>query len=109
MEDREVAMAVMFIRNHARKSIGVAEVVRHSAISRRALEIRFQKTLNRSIREEIQRVRLNWVMQLLVETDLSIDKIAECTGFCEQSYLSYVFRRETGTTLTAYRRAKKTS
>jgi LacI family transcriptional regulator len=109
VEDRDVAKAVMFIRDHARTPIGVHEVVKHSTVSRRALEIRFQKSLGRSIREEIQRVRLKWVMQLLVETDLSIAKIAHCSGFSSQTYLSDVFRRETGTTLAAYRRAKRPS
>jgi LacI family transcriptional regulator len=109
IEDRDVAMAVMYIRENARKPIGVHDVVKHSAVSRRALEIRFQNQLGRSIREEIQRVRLNLVMQLLVETDLSIAKIAECTGFSSQSYLSDVFRRELGTTLAAYRQEKHDS
>ena len=109
MEDRDVAAAVMYIRENARRSIGVEDVVKHSAMSRRALEIRFQRTLGRSVREEIQRVRLGWVKQLLVETDLSIAKIADCTGFSSQSYLSGVFRRETGTTLAAYRCDNRTS
>jgi LacI family transcriptional regulator len=109
IEDRDVAMAVMFVRDNARRAIGVQDVVRHSAVSRRTLEIRFQKSLNRSIREEIQRVRLNLVRQLLFETNLSIAKIADCTGFSGQNYLSDVFHRETGMTLAAYRREKRTS
>lgn len=109
IEDREVAAGVMYIRDNARRPIGVQEVVKHSAVSRRALEIRFHQSLGRSIREEIQRVRLGWVRQLLVETDMSIAKIAECTGFSSQTYLSGVFRRETGTTLAVYRRANRPS
>ena len=42
VEDREVAAGLRFIRDSARRPIGVADVVRHSAVSRRALEIRFQ-------------------------------------------------------------------
>jgi LacI family transcriptional regulator len=109
VEDRDVAVAIMFIRNNARKLIGVDDVAAHSAISRRSLEIRFQKSLGRSIREEIQRVRLSWVKQLLVETNLSLSKIAECTGFSGQSYLCDVFHRETGITLAGYRREKRSS
>jgi LacI family transcriptional regulator len=109
IEDREVASAVMYIRENAKRPIGVDDIVRHSAMSRRALEIRFYRSLGRSIREEIQRVRLGWVKQLLVETDLSIAKIADCTGFSSQSYLSGVFRRDTDTTLAAYRRANRPS
>jgi LacI family transcriptional regulator len=109
LEDRDVAMAAMYIRDHARTPIGVGHVVKHSSVSRRVLEIRFQKSLGRSIRAEIQRVRLNWVKQLLIETDLPIEKIADCAGFSSRSYLSEVFRRETGVTLAIFRREKRPS
>jgi LacI family transcriptional regulator len=104
VEDRDVASAVIFIRDNAKRPIGVQDVVKHTAVSRRALEIRFQKSLNRSIREEIQRVRLHWAKQLLVETNLPIWKIAERSGFSSLSYLSKVFHRTVGSTLAAYRR-----
>ena len=69
-------------------------------VSRRALEIRFQHSLGRSVREEIERVRVNWIKQLLVETDLPVWKITEHAGFTSQSYLS----RATGVTVTRFRR-----
>jgi LacI family transcriptional regulator len=107
IEDRDVAAAVTYIRENARRSIGVEDVAQHSAVSRRALEMRFRRSLGRSVREEIQRVRLGWVKQFLVETDMSIAKIADCSGFNSQSYLSGVFRREVGMTLAEYRRANR--
>ncbi len=104
VDDPEMAVALRFIRDHARRPIGVANVVREAAIGRRTLEIRFQRTLGRSIREEIQRVRLGWTRQLLLETDLSLAKIAGQSGISSLSYLSKVFRRQTGMTLAQYRR-----
>jgi len=108
VEDPDVSVALRFIRDHARRSIGVTDVVRHAAIGRRTLEIRFHRTLGRSIREEIQRVRLGWTRQLLLETDLSLAKIAEQSGISSLSYLSKVFRRQTGVTLARYRRQHRT-
>lgn len=109
VEDRDVAGAVLYIRDNARRPIGVEDVVKLAAISRRALEIRFQRSLGRSIREEIQRVRLNWVKQLLVETNMPVWKIADCTGFNGLSYLSKVFHRTVGTTLATYRNDHRAS
>lgn len=106
-EDSNVASAMRFIRNHARESISVADVVRHANISRRGLEIRFQQTLGRSIRSEIERTRLMFAKQLLVETNLTAEQIARLAGFCSLSYLSSVFRRDAGMTLTDYRRQKR--
>lgn len=103
VEDRDVAKAVQFIREHVRHPLGVQAVVHHTAVSRRALEIRFQRSLGRSIREEIERLRLELAKQLLLETVLPIWKIAEHTGFSSYTYLSRVFRRVTGTTLAAFR------
>lgn len=109
VEDPEAAIALRFIRDHARRPIGVADVVRAAAIGRRTLEIRFQRAVGRSIREEIQRVRLAWTRQLLVETDLSLGRIAVQSGISSLSYLSKVFRRQTGTTLAEYRRRHRVS
>ena len=104
VEDNEVATALRFIREQARQPIGVNDVIERVLLSRRAMEIRFQSVLGRSIREEIQRVRMVWVKQLLLETVMPVTKISEATGFASHSYLSKVFHRRTGETLAAYRR-----
>ena len=104
VDDRDVAAAAAYIRDNARRRIGVEDVVKHSAVSRRALEIRFHRSLGRSIREEIERIRVGRVKQLLVETNLPVRKIAENTGFTDRCYMSKVFHRATGVTLSRYRR-----
>ena len=65
--------------------------------------------LGRSIRSEIQRVRLTRTKQLLLETDMSAAKISDVVGFSSLSYLSKVFHRETGETLAQYRRHNRPS
>jgi LacI family transcriptional regulator len=104
IEDRHVAAAARFIRDHFRRAITVGDVVSESKISRRSLEIHFQQSLGRSIRQQIQHARLAWSKKLLVETNLSAEKIAQISGFSSPSYMSSVFHRELGTTLTDYRR-----
>ena len=103
-EDRHVAAALRFIRDHARQSIKVDDVVRHAGISRRGLEIRFRQAMGRSIRNEIQRIRLVFTKQLLTETNLPAERIAALAGFCSLPYLMSMFRRETGMTLAQFRR-----
>jgi LacI family transcriptional regulator len=102
-EDRHVAAALRFIRDRARQSVGVDDVVRHAGPSRRGLEIRFRRVLNRSIRGEIQRTRVTYAKQLLLETNLPAARIAALAGFSNLQYLSTVFRRETGVTPGAFR------
>jgi LacI family transcriptional regulator len=109
IEDREVTRAVRFIQENAKYPIGVANVASAIAMSRRALEIRFQRALGRSIRVEIERARLARTKELLVETDLPAWKIAEMAGFSSLSYASKVFHREVGITMRSYRRERRSS
>jgi LacI family transcriptional regulator len=104
LEDREVAAALRFIRDHAGRPIQVDNVVRHVGHSRRAMEIRFHRAIGRSIHSEIQRVHLERAKRLLQETDLPMPKVAEASGFGSASYLGVVFRRALGMTSAQYRR-----
>jgi LacI family transcriptional regulator len=104
VEDRAVAVAVQFIREHACEGINVSDVLGAVPLSRRVLEQRFQRLLGRTPREEILQVRLARVRQLLAETDLPLYLIAERTGFEHVEYLSVVFKRETGRTPSEFRR-----
>ncbi len=105
VDDREIARAVQFIREHACEGINVSDVLGAVPLSRRVLEQRFQRLLGRTPREEILHVRLGRVRQLLAETDLALYQIAERTGFEHVEYLSVVFKRETGKTPRDYRTA----
>jgi LacI family transcriptional regulator len=106
-DDRHLSAALRFIRDNARQPIGVLDVVRSAGPSRRGLEIRFQQILGHSIRSEIQRVRLHWARQLLLETNLPIPRIGTLVGFGSSQYLGNVFRRETGTTMAQFRRRNR--
>ena len=104
MDDRLVAAALRFIRDHAQHPIGVDDVAEQAGTSRRGLEIHFRRAMGRSIREEIQRVRLALAKQLLMETTLPVDQVSELAGFNSLPYLCNVFRHEVGLTPTQFRR-----
>ena len=72
MGDRSVAIGLRFIRDHANRPIGVVNVVRQVGGSRRALELRFQQVLGRSINRELPAARLERAKRLLIETDLPV-------------------------------------
>jgi LacI family transcriptional regulator len=107
VEDRVVAEALAFIRTSSMKPLSVLDVANKAAVSRRSLEIRFRRAVGWSVHDEIQRIRLNRVRQLLVETDLSVEKISELSGFAAASYMSATFRKHWGTTPLHYRRQNR--
>lgn len=101
--DADVAQAVRFIRDHASEPIRVSDILKAVPTSRRSLERRFRKLLQRGVSEEIRRVHLDLAKALLVDTDLSMTRIAECAGFTDGRQLSIVFRQATGLTPTVWR------
>lgn len=102
-DDPQVVLAVRFIRDHACEPINVADVLRAVPLSRKVLETRFRKLLNHTLHDEIIRVRVDRVKQLLANTDLKLADIASRAGFEHPEYLSVAFKRETGFTPAAYR------
>jgi LacI family transcriptional regulator len=93
IDDQDVAAAVRFIREHACEGINVSDVLEAIPLSRRVLESRFQAVMGRTPHEEITRQRIEKVRQLLIETDLSLSKIAERAGFRHEEYMSVAFSR----------------
>ena len=104
LDDREVAGALRLIRESVNRPIQVDEIVAATGLSRRTLELRFQRALGRSIHAEIQRVRLERAKRLLLQTDLPIPNIAQVSGFATASYFAQTFRQELDTTPARYRR-----
>src|SRR6185503_20204950 len=103
VDDPDVAAALRYIRDHACEGIGVAEVLDAIPLSRRVMEYRFKKAIGRSPHEEIDRVRLNRVKDLLRDTDLSLYQIALRVGL-HPEYLSAWFKRSAGVGPSDYRR-----
>lgn len=104
IEDGEVAKAVRYIRENASHGIRVQDVLGQVAVSRRALEMRFRNIVGRPPHEEIRRVQLQRVKDLLVTTDYKLERVAEMCGFSTAQYLAGLFHRETGMTPGTYRR-----
>jgi LacI family transcriptional regulator len=104
IDDPNVASAVRYIREHACRGATVPDVLQHVPLSRTILERRFRKYLGRSPQAEIRAVQLKRVQQLLAETDLRLERIAELAGFEHPEYMSVVFKRQTGQTPGEYRR-----
>ena len=107
IDDADVAAAVRFIRENAWKGINVSDVLREVPVTRRSIESRFRKILGRTPHEEITRLKIDRVRQLLLETDLSLSAIARRTGFQHDEYLSVAFKKAVGVSHSHFRRAEQ--
>ena len=104
VDDRPVATALRFIREHGREVISVPDVARAAGLSRRVLEKRFQQVLRRSVLREIRRVRVAQICRMLAETNQSISEIGLTLGYPGTEHLARYFRQEKHMTPLAYRR-----
>lgn len=107
IEDRDLAAALHYIREHACRGLSVSEVVKHNTISRSTLERQVRKYLGRTPQEEIRHVQIKRAKELLMATDLPAERIAVLCGFEHPEYLFVVFKRITGLTTTEFRRQAK--
>ncbi|SDE46743.1 AraC-type DNA-binding protein [Paenibacillus sp. UNCCL117] len=66
----------------------------------------FKKHYGMAPIEFMHRTRIARAEELLLTTDATIEAIADQLGYCDASYLSRIFKKWTGTTLSAYRRQR---
>ncbi len=103
-EDHVVANALRHIRETACSGLSVEEVARAIDVSRSTLDGHFKAVLRRTAHDEIQRVQLNQIRNLLATTDLTLEEIAERSGICHAQYLAVLFKKVCGQTPGEYRR-----
>ena len=96
VEDKLVSQALHFIRQNAKHLIQVDDVIKDLSVSRRNLHDKFMKTLGRSVYDEIKRVRIDLISQMLIETDLSISDIAFSLGYDNTNHISRYFKQKMG-------------
>jgi LacI family transcriptional regulator len=104
IEDRHIASALKFIREHACEGVDVESLLEVVPLSRSVLERRFSQILGRSPKTEILRVRLDRVCQLLAESDLSLEDVAGKAGFDHPEYMSRLFKKKMGVTPGEFRK-----
>lgn len=104
LDDRQLAVGLRYIRDHAFDSITIDEVAKATGMCRRIFERRFAAQMGRSPKAEVLRLRLERAKRLLTETDWSLAQIAEKTGFNYGEYLHTVFAQKNGITPGEFRR-----
>ena len=101
--DPLIARAMAFIQESLGTPVGVADVARHLNISRRLLEMKARKVIGRTVRDEIQRVRINHARSLLRNTKMTVSEVALASGFYDPSHLGIWFRKRFHITPTMFR------
>lgn len=105
LPDPIVTRALAVIREEAaRQSITAQDLCQRVGVSRESLRLRFQETLGRSPKQEVDRIRAEHVGEMLRRSDWTLERIAEQCGFSGSDELCRFFKRVKGCTAGEWRK-----
>lgn len=99
---------VSFIHENLAKPLTVRQLADVAHLSPRQLQRLFRQILGMAPKAFINKMRVHQAAHLLMESELSLSRIALEVGFCDQSALTFYFKRELGITPLRFRQAAKT-
>ena len=104
VNEPRVAKALRFIWDRFREPIGVDDVARAAAMSRRALHQAFLDHLGRTPGEQIRNVRLEHAKKLLTESNHKIAAVAGLSGYQSANSFCVTFTKAEGFSPAAFRK-----
>jgi LacI family transcriptional regulator len=104
VSDPVLQKVMLHLRDHLDGVHQVEDLCSVAGVSRRPLEIRFQKYFHRTPLEMIHETRLQRARMLLSGTILPMGEIAQRCGYRNAEVFSRTFRKMTGMTPSQYRR-----
>ena len=102
--DPTIRAALVYIHRHLNRAFGAAETAEAVGIPRSTLDHLFTEKVGHSIGREILTQRLARAKHLLKDPSVPLSAIARACGFCNTSYFTNTFRRQTGLTPKAWRK-----
>ncbi|HAD19529.1 MAG TPA: hypothetical protein DCF42_03935 [Lachnospiraceae bacterium] len=101
---RSVQMATDYIAGHFHENITLQSVAEETSISKNYLSNLFKKEIGTTFLRYVTNLRLNRAKEYLLDTDMKLNDIAKAVGFHDYAYFSQIFKKNTGMTLSAYRK-----
>jgi AraC family transcriptional regulator len=102
---RAVRRAIEYIHANLAGNVGLADIAAAAGLSAFHFSRVFKMATGMAPHRYLLRARVEKVKALLRETEQCLAAIADEAGFSDQSHMSNVFKRFTGTTPGAFRNA----
>jgi LacI family transcriptional regulator len=102
--DKLVIDAIYFIQNNFKNLIQVEDVVAAVNTSKRTLQRRFRDIMGYSIHEQINKAQVDYIAELLRNTNMSISQIAISMGYSGPENISRLFQKAKGMNASQYRK-----
>jgi LacI family transcriptional regulator, galactose operon repressor len=99
-----VAKGLKFLLENFHRQIGVGDVAKAAAMSRRGFHQAFLEIVGRTPGHELQRVRIEHAKKLLTQTEQKLAVIGELCGYQSSNSFWFAFKQAVGTSPQEYRR-----
>lgn len=96
-----------YIKNHCCEDITLISIAEKFYVSPSWLSRMFKQHCGQGIHEYMTGERIRFAANLIQNSDISLNEVAERANFGDASYFAKVFKRITGTTPGQYRREKR--
>lgn len=99
-----IMAALNYINQHFCENISLTEVAENINISKNYLCDIFKKELGITFMNYVTNLRIEKAKDYLANTDMKMYEVSDAVGYSDYAYFSQIFKKHTGTTLSAYRR-----
>lgn len=96
-----------FLNGHWQEPISIGDIASSLHVSRRLIDLRYRKASGCTIREALERRRMEALKRMLATTDMPIAKLTNKCGFANELWTKYIFKRKIGMTMSQYRKASR--
>jgi len=100
--------AAEIVQREYRDDLGLDDIARRLASSRRQLQRAFAEAGETTFRSYLQRVRMARAAELLRESALPVNRVASAVGYRQPAQFAKAFRRHHGPPPSAFRQASGT-
>ena len=103
-EDETVRKAEAWLGTHFEDDVSFDQLSSNLGMSHRNFTRRFKSATGDSPRDYLQQLRISTAIQLLEDTRLTIETIAQRVGYNDMTHFRELFKRQTGQNPSDYRR-----
>lgn len=100
-----IKQAKKLIQKYYDQGITLEEIADKLYVSEEYLSTQFKKETGSTFTETVRKYRIEKVKELLINTRLKLNQIAELAGYSDPKYMSKVFKEEVGMLPTEYRKS----
>lgn len=101
---KTVQAALEYIDGHFGENISLQDVADNINISKNYLCDIFKKEIGVTFINYVTNLRIEKAKKYLADTDMKMYEVSSAVGYNDYAYFSQIFKKHTGTTLSAYRK-----